>query len=303
MAASQSILTAATPDDCAAVHSGILTEMGEEQMPLKQNRREAALTKELLAVQKQEQKMEKAARKSKPARWKTELERRIPQKVYAGLESAFCKAFGLIFDKGRVVIEKGYSKEELQADHAIRDFAVQLKGGRKELKQMHKSAKQSDLVNMAVTTVEGIGLGALGIGMPDIVLFLGNLLKGIYETALHYGFDYESKQEQLLILKMMQTALSSGETWILKNAEVDEMLSFETVGLTDELFRQQVKDTASAFAMDMLLLKFIQGLPLVGIFGGAANPIYYSKVMKYVQLKYRKRYLLKQRNGRTAANG
>jgi len=148
---------------------------------------------------------------------------------------------------------------------------------------------------MAVTTVEGIGLGALGVGMPDIVLFLGTLLKGIFETALNYGFDYESRQEQLLILKMMQTALSNGESWVQRNAEVEEMLEQETVDITDDIFKQQVKDTASAFAMDMLLLKFIQGFPVVGIIGGTANPVYYSKVMKYVQMKYRKRYLLKQK--------
>lgn len=262
-------------------------------MDLNQKRREAALSKELLAVERQEKKMEQAALKAKPAAWKKELESRIPEKVYAGLESAFCKGFGLVFDQGRAIIEKGYNKEDMQADHAIRDFAVQLKGGRKELKQMHRSAKQSDFVNMAVTTVEGVGLGALGVGMPDIVLFLGNLLKGIYETALNYGFDYESRQEQLLILKMMQTALSNGESWIQRNTEVEEMLGLEAVDITDDLFKQQVKDTASAFAMDMLLLKFIQGLPIVGIIGGAANPVYYSKVMKYIQLKYRKRYLLK----------
>lgn len=264
-----------------------------------QKRREAALTKELLAAEKQEKKMEQAALKAKPALWKKELESRIPEKVYAGLESAFCKGFGLVFDQGRAIIEKGYNKEDMQADHAIRDFAVQLKGGRKELKQMHKSAKRSDLVNMAITTVEGIGLGALGVGMPDIVLFLGNLLKGIYETALNYGFYYESRQEQMLILKMMQTALSSGENWVQRNIEVEGMLELETVGITDDAFKQQVKDTASAFAMDMLLLKFIQGLPIVGIIGGAANPVYYNKVMKYVQLKYRKRYLLKRKGGVT----
>ena len=268
-------------------------------MNLNQKRRDAALAKELLAVEKLEKKMEQAALKAKPATWKKELEGRIPEKVYSGLESAFCKGFGVVFDQGRVIIEKGYNKEDLQADHAIRDFAVKLKGGRKELKQMHKSAKQSDLVNMAMTTVEGIGLGALGVGMPDIVLFLGNLLKGVYETALNYGYDYESRQEQLLILKMMQAALSNGESWVQWNAEVEEMLELETIGITDEMFKQQVKDTASAFAMDMLLLKFIQGLPIVGIIGGAANPVYYSKVMKYVQLKYRKRYLQKQKGGMT----
>lgn len=272
-------------------------------MKLNQKHRDAAVNKELLSVEKQEKRMEQAALKSKPAVWKTELENRIPEKVYTGLESAFCKGFGLVFNQGRVIIEKGYNKEELQADHAIRDFAVQLKGGRKELRRMQKSAQKSGLVNMAVTTIEGIGLGALGIGMPDIVLFLGNLLKGVYETALNYGFDYESKQEQLLILKMMQTALSNEERWLQRNTEVDEMLEVETVDITDDLFKQQMKDTASAFAMDMLLLKFIQGLPVVGILGGAANPVYYSKVMKYVQLKYRKRYLLKQKGGMQVVDG
>lgn len=262
-------------------------------MNLYQKRRDAALAKELLAVEKQEKKLEQAALKTKSPAWKTELESRIPEKVYSGLESAFCKGFGLVFDQGRAIIEKGYNKEGIQADHAIQDFSVQVKGGRKELKQMHKSAKQSDLVNLAVTTVEGVGLGALGIGMPDIVLFLGTLLKGIYETALRYGFDYESRQEQIFILKMMQTALSTGEDWINRNAEVDAMISLETTEITDEDFSCQLKNTASAFAVDMLLLKFIQGLPVVGVIGGAANPVYYSKVMKYVQLKYRKRYLLK----------
>lgn len=266
-------------------------------MQINQKRRDAVLNKELLAVEKQEKKMQQNALKAKPAAWKTELESRIPEKVYTSLESAFCKGFGVLFEQGRAIIEKGYDKEDIQADHAIRDYAVQLKGGRKELKRMHKSARQSDLMNLAVTTVEGVGLGVLGVGMPDIVLFLGTLLKGVYETALNYGFEYESRQEQLLILKMIQTALTTGEDWTKRNAEVDEMLVLETVGITDEDFECQLKETASAFAVDMLLLKFIQGFPIVGLLGGAANPVFYSKVMQYVQLKYRKRYLLKKKDG------
>ena len=177
-------------------------------------------------TQKQEKKLQQTALKIKPAVWKKELENRIPKKVYAGLESAFFKGFGL----------------------------------------------------------------------PDIVLFIGTLLKGIYETALNYGFDYESRWEQLLILKMMQAALSNGENWLQRNTEVEEMLESETVGISDDSFKQQITDTSSVFAMDMLLLKFIQGLPVVGVIGGAANPVYYSKVMKYVQLKYRKRYLWQKRH-------
>lgn len=263
----------------------------------KTQKKAAAVNKELLDVERREKKLQQSAEKAKPAAWKAVLEDRVPEKVYSGLESAFSKGFSMVFSQGRALIEKGYNKDDIKADYAIRDYAVQVKGRRKELKQMQRSAKKSDLLNLTVTTVEGIGLGALGIGMPDIVLFLGTLLKGIYETALNYGFDYESRQEQVLILKMMETALSTGHDWTEKNADVDEMLMYETVEITDEIFNAQLQKTSAAFAMDMLLLKFIQGLPIVGIIGGAVNPIYYSKVMKYVQLKYRKRYLMKQKDG------
>lgn len=257
----------------------------------KRDKRAAALEKELRAVEKQEQKLQKAALKAKPAAWKTALESKVPEKVYQGLNSAFATGFSVVFRQGKSLIEKTYKKDEILADHSIRNYAVQVKGGRKEIKQMHKSAKQADFWNLTATTVEGIGLGALGIGMPDVVLFISTLLKGVYETALNYGFDYDSDAERMLILKMMAVPLS-GEAWQERNREVDALLA-DLPEATAEMVEKQTKATASLFAVDMLLLKFIQGLPLVGIIGGAANPVYYSKIMHYVQLKYRKRYLWK----------
>jgi len=277
--------------------------MLQEKTDHQEKRLASALRKELQTVEKQEKKLERAARNAKPAAWRQELESRVPRKVYIGLESAFGKGFGLVFRKGSVLIEKTYDRQSLQKDFAIREFAVQLKGGRKELKQLRKSAASADLRNLTVTTLEGVGLGALGIGMPDIVLFLGNLLKGIYETALHYGFDYESPQEQLLILKMMETALTSGEDWCRKNSEVEEMLSAPPADISEDVFSEQIRLSASAFAVDMLLLKFLQGIPVVGILGGMANPVYYRRVMKYVELKYRKRYLLRQLSGGKKTEG
>ena len=62
-----------------------------------------------------------------------------------------------------------------------------------------------------------------------------------------------------------------------------------------EALKRQRDRTAQTFAMDMLLLKFVQGLPLVGVLGGAGNPVYYRRVLRYVALKYRKRYLFQKR--------
>ena len=53
--------------------------------------------------------------------------------------------------------------------------------------------------------------------------------------------------------------------------------------------------TADDFALDMLVLKFIQGLPVVGVVGGLSNPVYYNKIMEYIRLKYHKRYLLSKK--------
>ena len=43
--------------------------------------------------------------------------------------------------------------------------------------------------------------------------------------------------------------------------------------VAENIMKKLGQHTSSAFAVDMRL-KFIQGLPVVGIIGGAANPIY-----------------------------
>ena len=257
----------------------------------KKDKKRVALEKEYAAVMKKETHLTQGAMKAVSPRWKTELEKKVPEKVYHSLETAFSKAFSVIFTQGVGVIEKTYNRQNLEETHAVQDYAVQVKGGRKELKQVKQNVGRSGMANTALTAVEGIGLGVLGIGLPDIVLFVGMLLKGIYETALSYGFAYDTPEERLFILRMMETALTKGPEFAEKNATVDQML-FAMPQATDDEQQKQLQKTGSAFAMDMLLLKFVQGFPLVGILGGAANPVYYNKVMRYVQIKYQKRYLL-----------
>lgn len=92
---------------------------------------------------------------------------------------------------------------------------------------------------------------------------------------------------------MMAASLSTGDERKQLSQEITA-LDASDAAVTEEEFQQQMQYTAAVFAMDMLLLKFIQGLPVVGVVGGAANPVYYRKIMKYVQLQYRKRYLEKQ---------
>lgn len=256
-----------------------------------------AYQKEWKYITKQEERLEKAAMRQSTVGpsvlvWKEKLEQKIPVKIYDNLRVAFCKAFSVIFEQGTGIIEKTIRKDQLEKDYQIQNYAIGIKGTRKELKQLRKKAGASGVRDMAVTAAEGIGLGVLGIGLPDIVVFTGFILRGIYETALQYGFTYDATEEKLLILKMMEASLSHGEEWVRVNAEVDMILAKEWHGdhAEDEV-TQQIRRTADVFALDMLLAKFIQGLPLIGIVGGAGNPVYYGKILRYVQLKYHKRYL------------
>lgn len=256
---------------------------------------QSALEKELAKVYKEEAKLRSQLQHQKPLPWKESLEEKIPAKVGNGIRTAFQKAFEITFDKGSIVIDKTYNKEAKKQNFKVKDYAVDVKGGRRQFSSMKKDARFGHAVNTVLTSVEGIGLGVLGIGLPDIVLWVGMLLRGVYETALGYGFDYETPEEKLFILKLLETPMLSDREWVKANREIDNYLEQHTHVIPDEqTLSAQMRKTADAFATDIMVVKFIQSLPIIGAVGGAANPLYYKKVLTYVELKYRKRYLLKK---------
>ena len=250
------------------------------------------IEKEWKRLMKLEEKFINHNIRKKEKEWQNKLEKFVPEKLSDTLNAAFYKAFELIFEKGTGIIEKTYNKDSIEKEHMVLDYDIKMRGRRKEMRQLQKTAKRNNLKNVAITTVEGIGLGALGVGLPDIVLFVGMMMKGIYESAAHYGIDYEETSEKVLILKMMAASMATGEKWEVQNQEVNRLLEQKTLQFTEEDVKKQIETTAEVFAMDMLVMKFVQGLPIVGIVGGMTNPIYYNRVLDYVQLKYRKRYIM-----------
>ena len=224
------------------------------------------------------------------------IEEKIPEKLEATLDVAFYKAFLLIFEKGTSVIEKTFNGEELQLEFQVNDFRVEKKPTKRSLRKLEAAGKKSKLLNSAVTTVEGIGLGVLGVGIPDIPVFLSMLLKGMYEMAASYGYDYNKKEEQILILGMIAAGLADGTEKRKADRLVEEWIGF--VPATEALtFEDEVKRASEALSNAMLMAKFIQGLPVVGVAGGMSNPVVYQKVSQYAALKYKKRYLAAKRQG------
>ena len=257
-------------------------------------KRDKAFEKELKYIRKLERELQRDAMKG-DLPWKKALESKIPPKIHSNLRAAFIAAFGVIFDSGVTVIEKTFNKEELMQEYAVRNVSVDISTTRKELAELRNEAARSDAFKSIVTTLEGVGLGAFGIGLPDIVFFIGYMLKSIYETALKYGYDYDKPEERYLILKLMAASIKKREDWVEADIEVNELIENLVIPEEEEMTKQ-IEATADAFAIDMLLMKFIQGIPIVGIVGGLSNPYYFMKIMEYVRIKYHKRYLLEKKS-------
>ena len=55
------------------------------------------------------------------------LEEKIPPKLQKTLDTAFAKAFALIFEKGTGVIEKTYQRTKLEQDYQVRQYMADVK--------------------------------------------------------------------------------------------------------------------------------------------------------------------------------
>ena len=224
------------------------------------------------------------------------LDRFVPRKLSGTLDAAFSKGFALIFEKGTGVIEKTYNKEKRQAELRINTYDAEVKGDKQSVKKFTKRAKAAKATNLLVSSVEGIGLGFVGAGIPDIPLFVAMVLKSVYEVALSYGYEYESEGEKVFILKVIEVAMYDSDEFIYHNEELNRLID-EIVEDGDNLDNYKVDKelqidlTAKALSKEMLYTKFLQGQFIIGIAGGIFDPIYINRISNFAVLKYRRRFL------------
>ncbi len=243
---------------------------------------------------KKEDKFLKSRIEKKDSFLNQKLAEKVPWKLQGTLDAAFAKAFYTIFEKGTEVIEKTYRREEMEKTYQINQFANEVRQNRKSLKAFSKQAGSVGNKNVLMSGVSGIGMGVLGIGLPDIPVFTGMMLKNIYEIALSYGYQYDTKEEQYFILKLIEGAVSYGNKIGEINRELDEYMEDQcwSVECVKEV---QIKSTASALSKELLYMKFLQGIPVVGAVGGAYDVIYMQQINAYAKLKYQKRFLKEHR--------
>ena len=238
--------------------------------------------------------------------WVKFVEKKVPATLQKTLETAFTKAFVTVFEKGSGLIEKTYRKqrhERLFREHE-RDIHKEGFNG-KSLRRFERQAKRTAAKNLTITTVEGIGFGIVGLGIPDIPIFVSVMLKSIYEIALSYGFSYSTDKEKLFILKLIDAALESGETLRKKDTDMNKLIRryFEEEETAEEetdpfvvelQIKRQIDSSAEALSHELLYGKFLQGSTFIGVIGGTADFTCLKRITDYAALKYKRRFLLRQ---------
>lgn len=244
---------------------------------------EKTLKKELTKARISETDFLIRRKKQKQSYIDSKIEKYVPDGLAGTLEAAFTKAFEIVFRDGTGIIKKTYGRGSSDNDDIVM------------LRNRARAILAKDTV---VTAAEGTGLGLAGIGLPDIPVFTAVLLRNIYQLAECYGFDYESKTEQVFILKLIETGLSYGESAEKLNDELNALM--EQIDNEDYtyygLISQQIKAASEAVSKEVLYMKFIQTIPVVGAAGGISNLTCLNKVGRFAELKYRKRFIMKTIN-------
>lgn len=244
----------------------------------------------------------------KTPKWVRLVEKKVPESLQNTLESAFNKAFVTVFENGAGIIEKTYQKDKQIQQYKSNQRKLDYEGFTgKNVRRFEKQAKKTVYKNLAISSAEGIGFGLVGWGIPDIPIFVSVLLKSIYEIAISYGYSYTSDKEKLFILKVIDTALKSGDVLKDKNQELNRLIDKyyyeevrpDEVGETNPFVTElqivrQIDFSSLALSHELLYGKFVQGTTFVGVIGGTSDITCLKRITEYAALKYKRRFLLRQ---------
>lgn len=256
----------------------------------------SALEKEWAALLKSEARFLERQKDKKPSILNEKLESVVPEKLRSTLDLAFYKAFELVFLKGTGLIEKTYQKEKQEYNHKINAYAAELKESRKNLKAFSKQAGLTKAKNVVVSGVEGIGTGIFGVGLPDIPLFTGMVLKSLYEIAISYGYSYDTEEEQVFLMNLIRVSLAHGKELAAGDEEINRWIEGgDNAPAEKYMIKEVMRRTADRLSEELLYMKFVQGLPIVGVVGGISDCVYLKRITDYAELKFRHRMLCEKK--------
>jgi len=225
---------------------------------------------------------------------KEKLEEKIPGKMMDTFKKAFEKGFYYVFEKGTGIIEKSYNSEKLRNEADINEYILSKQINNKNINRIDKKVRKGAFINKSITTAEGIGFGVLGIGIPDIPVFIGIILKTIYEICLSYGFNYDSEEEKTFILNIICASANKKPERIIYSNEADIIgYNIDNNFQNKVDINKMIEVTSINLSENIILAKVIQGIPIIGAYGGISNYILIRDISEIASIKYKKRMLSK----------
>lgn len=215
---------------------------------------------------------------------------KIPEGARKKLQEAFSKAFEVLFEKGLTGMNRSINRvsRENRWEDNIRH--AQILRDTSAFRNLSREANKDSAMNMVLSGMTGMGLGVLGVGIPDIPVFTAMMLRDVCIRALNYGYDYIADEEKYFILLIVRGAFLRGSDLAELNRKANQFIKRYEIPEDTDLERE-IKWTAQVIADEILASKFIQTVPVVGMVGGAFDALYMARVAEYAELKYRKRML------------
>lgn len=221
------------------------------------------------------------------------LQEKIPPKLEETVRKAMQTAFRTIFAQGRGIIEKTYNQQNLRSEYADKRFQAQT-GRRRGEDEKKGGALSRYLGQMSFTTAKGVGLGLLGIGLPDIPILIGELIRVCIVAAESYGLDPDREDEKVYMLRLITLAAASGDERGDLSRQVDELAAIiDQEGSANCRVEGEIDRTADALTASLLVSRFIMGMPLVGVAGGLYDSVIVNRMNRLAEIKYNQRFLHK----------
>ena len=234
----------------------------------------------------------------RPERWLDRtVEAHVPETFINTLQAAFEKAVALVFDKGAGVVMGRRHRADRREAYQLRLYAAGLRESRRNLRAFARDAGRASRGSVLLSGAAGVGLGLLGMTLPDIPLVTALLLKCVYETAESFGFPCTEDGERIYALRVMETALSYGDELERGSRALE---TFAQTGAWPEpvSLDGQIRAAACRLAETMLYGKALQNIPVAGAVGGAGDFVCLRRVRRYAAIQYEKRFLLRRRLAR-----
>ena len=245
-------------------------------------------TKELERIKDRERHFLKKHRQRDTASIDTVLAGKVKPGTKDQLSFTFNDSFKIMLFSGTEGIEFTINKGSREARWEDKLNHAEIFRDSDSIRALSNSSIIDNALNIYGAAATGITMGILG--KADVAMFVTQLIRNIYQLALDFGYTYDSDEEKYFILLLIQGGISYGEMMWEINSKVNDFIHNAKIPKGTSV-DNQIDITSDALAHELLYMKFIQKIPLIGAIGGAINAYFMKLILEYADIMYKKRML------------